>query len=247
MEANPGDGIAAAGKIENVLGYATASRFRHGDNPARWRGHLKTLLGGAPKEVEHHPALPFADAPAFMADLRARHSTSARALEFLILTAARTGEVIGARWSEINLKGKEWTVPAGRMKGGLEQRVPLCGRAVEILKALPYRGIHVFAHDNGHPMSNMAMLELLRGMNPGLTVHGFRSTFRDWAAERTNFPNHVVEKALAHKIPDKVEAAYRRGELFEKRAKLMKQWADFLAKPPVVDADVIDIATAARR
>ena len=234
-------------RIENVLGYATASRFRHGDNPARWRGHLKTLLGGAPKDVEHHPALPFADAPAFMADLRARHSTSARALEFLILTAARTGEVIGARWSEIDLKGKEWTVPAGRMKGGLEQRVPLCGRAVEILKALPYRGIHVFAHDNGHPMSNMAMLELLRGMNPGLTVHGFRSTFRDWAAERTNFPNHVVEKALAHKIPDKVEAAYRRGELFEKRAKLMKQWADFLAKPPVVDADVIDIATAARR
>jgi integrase len=234
-------------RIENVLGYATASRFRHGDNPARWRGHLKTLLGGAQKGVEHHPALSFVDAPAFMSDLRQRPSVSARALEFLILTAARTNEVIGAQWSEINLKSKEWTVPAGRMKGGFEHRIPLSDRSVEILSKLPRRGGYVFAGPNGRPLSNMAMLNLLQGKRPDLTVHGFRSTFRDWAAERTNYPNHVVEMALAHTIDDKVEAAYRRGDLFGKRGSLMKQWGVFLAKLSADGADVIDIATAARR
>jgi integrase len=233
-------------RIENVLGYATASKFRHGDNPARWRGHLKTLLGGAPKEVEHHAALPFLEAPDFMAELRKRDSTSARALEFLILTATRTKEVIGARWSEINLKGKEWTIPSGRMKAGVEHRVPLCDRAVEILKTLPHRGVHVFANGGGHSLSNMALLELLRGIRPGLTVHGFRSMFRDWCAERTNYPNHIAEKALAHKIPDKVEAAYRRGELFTKRTNMMKQWGAFLAKPlPASGATVTPLRTPA--
>ena len=228
-------------KIENVLGYATASRFRHGDNPARWRGHLKTLLGGAKKDVEHHPALAFLEMPIFLAELRQRQSTSARALEFLILTAARTNEVIGAHWSEINIKDKTWTVPSGRMKAGVEHRVPLSDRTIAIIKALPHRGPYVFAHDDGAQLSNMAMLQLLRGMSPGITTHGFRSSFRDWAAERTNYPNHVVEKALAHAVPDKVEAAYRRGELFEKRAKLMAQWSAFLAKPAPAGATVVPL------
>jgi len=233
-------------RIENVLGFATASRFRHGDNPARWRGHLKTLLGGAKKDVEHHPALPFLEAPAFMAELRERKSASARALELLILTAARTNEVIGARWSEIDTKHKVWTIPKERMKAGVEHRIPLTDRAVEILKALPHRGVYVFPGTNGHTLSNMAMLELLRGMRPGISVHGFRSVFRDWCAERTNYANHVVEKALAHKIPDKVEAAYRRGELFEKRRKLMEQWQRFLDRPlPATGATVTPLRTVA--
>jgi integrase len=229
-------------RIENVLGYATASKFRHGDNPARWRGHLKTLLGGAQKDVEHHAALPFLEAPAFMAELRSRDSTSARVLEFLILTAARTNEAIGATWNEIDTVGKTWTIPGARMKAKAEHKVPLTKRAVEILQAMPkpHRG-PIFRGGNGKSLSNMAMLEMLRGMRPGLTVHGFRSTFRDWASERTNFPNHVAEKALAHKVADKVEAAYRRGELFPKRAQMMKQWAAFLAKSTKT-ADVPDFA-----
>jgi integrase len=220
-------------RIEAVLGWATVSKFRTGDNPARWRNHLQTLLGGAQKANGHHAALPFNEAPAFMAELRARKSLSASALEFAVLTAARTGEVIGAHWSEINLKQNEWCIPAERMKAGREHRVPLSDRAVEILKAQKSRsGDFVFGSEvNGRPLSNMAMLELLRGMRPGTTVHGFRSVFRDWAAERTNFPNHVVEKALAHVVGDKVEAAYRRGDLFLKRRKLMEAWEGFLARP----------------
>jgi integrase len=232
-------------RIENVLGYATASRFRSGDNPARWRGHLKTLLGGAQKDVEHHAALPFIEAPSFMAELRKRNSTSARALQFLILTATRTGEVVGARWNEIDLKEKTWTIPAERMKTGVEHRVPLSNAAIEILSELPHRG-HVFAGTNGHGLSNMAMLELLRGMRPGLTVHGFRSSFADWAADRTNSPKHVRDKALAHKVSDKVEAAYRRTDLFEKRRRLMQQWAEFLAKPPIEETTANVTPTRAR-
>ena len=149
--------------------------------------------------------------------------------------------MIGAHWSEINLKDKTWTVPSGRMKAGVEHRVPLSDRTIAIIKALPHRGPYVFAHDDGAQLSNMAMLQLLRGMSPGITTHGFRSSFRDWAAERTNYPNHVVEKALAHAVPDKVEAAYRRGELFEKRAKLMAQWSAFLAKPAPAGATVVPL------
>jgi integrase len=220
------------GRIEAVLGYATVSKFRTGDNPARWRNHLQTLLGGTQRVVEHHAALPFDEAPAFMAELRGRKSLSAAALEFAILTAARTGEVIGARWSEIDLKHKTWTVSKERMKAKREHRVPLCDRAVEILKGMDRRGDFVFGSAvTGKPLSNMGMLELLRGMRPGLTVHGFRSGFRDWAAERTSFPREVAEMALAHTVADKVEAAYRRGDLFEKRRKLMQAWSDFLAKP----------------
>nr|WP_280642661.1 site-specific integrase [Methylocystis rosea] len=165
---------------------------------------------GKAKRVQHHPALPWRDIPAFMGELRERDSLSARALEFCILTAARTGEVIGARWPEIDLKAKEWTVPADRMKGGREHRIPLSDRAVEVLTALPrLKGeTHVFPGPRkGAGLSNMAMLELLRGMRPGLTVHGFRSAFKDWASEATNHPNIVSETALAHVVSDKVEAA----------------------------------------
>ena len=237
------------GRIEAVLGYATVSKFRSGDNPARWRNHLETLLGGTQKAVEHHAALPFVETSTFMAELRGRKSTSALALEFLILTAARTGEVIGARWSEIDFKQKTWAVPKERMKAKAAHRVPLTARAVEILKGLERCGDFVFGSAvTGKPLSNMALLELLRGMRPGVTTHGFRSSFRDWAAERTNFPRDVIEMALAHTIGNKVEAAYRRGDLFQKRRKLMEAWTAFLDKPlPAASgADVIHIAAVAR-
>jgi integrase len=227
-------------RIEHVFNYAIAGKLRTGDNPAR-REYLKALLGNIQKNVEHHPALPFVDAPAFMAELRKRDSVSARALEFTILTAARTGEAIGAVWDEIDLKKKLWTIPAERMKSDREHRVPLSDRAVDILKSLHHRGPHVFVNGSKRPLSNMAMLELLRGMAPGHTVHGFRSTFRDWAAERTGYPEAVVELCLAHKVADSVVAAYKRTDLFDRRARLMKQWADFLAKPRPASATVTPI------
>jgi integrase len=215
------------GRIEKVLGWATVRGFRSGDNPARWRGHLQELFAakGKIRPVNHHAALPYTDVPAFMADLRSRNSLSAGALEFTVLTAVRTGETIGATWDEIDFAAKVWTIPAARMKAGKAHRVPLSDRAAEILASLPREGEHIF------PLSNMAMLELLRGTRPGTTVHGFRSSFRDWAAERTSYPNHVAEAALAHTIGDKVEKAYRRGDLFEKRRRLMEAWAEYCAKP----------------
>jgi len=221
-------------RIATVLDYATAREFRTGDNPARWAGLLDTLLPARGKiaKVEHHAALPHAEIPAFMAELRGRQSTSARALEFVILTGVRTSEAIGATWDELNLKGKTWTIPAGRMKSGREHRVPLCNRAIAILKAMPRNGASVFAGISGQPLSNMAMLELLRGMRPGLTVHGFRSTFRDWAAEKTSYPEFICEMALAHAVGDAVVKAYKRSDVISKRRELMKRWADYCAKPP---------------
>jgi integrase len=215
------------GRIERVLSWAKGRGLRAGENPARWAGHLDEMLASPSKiaAVRHHPALPYAEIPAFMAELRERDSLSARALEFTILTTARTSEVIGgATRDEIDLKAKTWTIPAERMKAGREHKVPLCERAVEILQSLDQRSKKLF------PLSNMAMAELLKGMRPGVTVHGFRSTFRDWAAETTNYPNHVVEQALAHAIGDKVEKAYRRGDLFTKRTKLMISWAQYCGK-----------------
>jgi integrase len=226
------------GRIEKVLGWATVRGFRSEDNPARWRGHLQELFAakGKVRPVEHHAALSFTDVPAFMAALRSRNSLSARALEFTILTAVRTGETIGAMWGEIDFAAKTWTIPAARMKAGKAHKVPLSDRAAEILASLPREGEHIF------PLSNMAMLELLRGMRPGTTVHGFRSTFRDWAAERTSYPNHVAEAALAHTIGDKVEKAYRRGDLFEKRRRLMADWATWCSRPVPTGATVTSIA-----
>jgi integrase len=225
------------GRIENVLDWATVRGQRSGDNPARWKGHLAGVLpapGGVARRI-HFSALPWARIAAFMAELRTRDGIAARALEFTILTAARTGEVVGARWSEIDLKTHTWIIPAARMKSRREHRVPLSARTVEILSGL-YRedgNSHVFiGARTGAALGNMAMPDVLQQMDQcDVTVHGFRSTFRDWAAEATAHPNHVVEQALAHTIGNAVEAAYRRGDLFEKRRHLMNDWAQFCGRP----------------
>ena len=222
------------GRIEAVLDWATVRGYRQGDNPARWRGHLDKLLPAPAmvRKVKHHAALPYDELPEFMAALRTQDGVSARALEFLILTAARTGEVIGARPGE--LKDKVWTVPAGRMKGGAEHRVPLSAPALALVETMKKEQGAEFLFPGSKrdkPLSNMALLALLDRMDrANLTAHGFRSTFRDWAAERTNYPREVVEMALAHAIGNKVEAAYRRGDLFEKRRSLMAEWAKYCAR-----------------
>lgn len=219
------------GRIESVLDYARARGLRTGENPARWKGRLDKLLPAPSKvkKVRHHPALPYAKMRPFMTKL-ARHSgASARCLEFTIATACRTGEVIAAEWSEIDWKAKTWTIPASRMKAGREHRVPLSAAALRALKA--QRGkddVYVFPSPDAERehLSAWAMLELLKDMDRGdITVHGFRSSFRDWAAETTSFPPDVCEMALAHSIKSETEAAYRRGDLFEKRRQLMSAWA----------------------
>jgi len=222
------------GRIESVLDWARVHGYRSGENPARWKGNLDHLLPARSKvrPVQHHPALSYPEIPAFMADLRQCPDGAARALEFTILTAARTNETIGATRAEIDTREKAWKVPGARMKSGRDHRVPLSKRALAILDvtsssdakdAFLFEGRKI-----GRPLSNMAMLKLLERMGRSdLTVHGFRSSFRDWAAERTNFPNEVVEMALAHAVEDKTEAAYRRGDLFEKRRRLMDAWAEF--------------------
>jgi integrase len=220
------------GRIERVLDWAKVREYRQGENPARWRGHLKGALPLLPKgkRVQHHPALHYGELPRFLAELCDRDGVSARALEFLILTATRTGEAIGARWDEIDFSESTWTVSSARMKAGKEHRVPLSERAIEVLEKLPREDVDDFVFigaRGGQGLSNMAMLELLHGMRPGLTVHGFRSTFRDWCAEKTNYQNHIVEMALAHTIGDAVEKAYRRGDLFDKRRRLMADWARY--------------------
>ncbi len=224
------------GRIEAILDWAKARGLREGENPARWRGHLDKLLPARSKvrRVEHHAALPFDDLPAFMGRLSKQEGMAARALAFTILTAARTGETIGAKWGEIDLAAKAWTIPADRMKAGKEHRVPLAPAAVAILEQAAERreNDYVFPGARGAGLSNMALLVLLRRMGRGdLTTHGFRSTFRDWAAERTGFPREVAEQALAHALSDKVEAAYRRGDLFDKRRKLMEPWARACSQP----------------
>jgi integrase len=220
------------GRIEKVLGWAQVRGFRTGDNPARWRGHLEELFA-AKGRAKHHDALPYAELPVFLAELGQVDQGVARALEFLILTAARSGEVLGAAWDEIDFAAKTWTIPAERMKAGKAHKVPLSDRAVEILRSLPRTDARVF------PGYAKGMLRLLKDLRPDATVHGFRSTFRDWAAERTNFPREVCEMALAHAIPDAVEAAYRRGDLFEKRRRLMADWATWCSRPVPTGATVM--------
>jgi integrase len=216
-------------RIEAVLAWATASGFRKGDNPARWRGNLDAVLAkpGKVAKVKHHRALSIDALPDFFTALRGRDGIAPRALEFLILTAARSGEVRGASWDEID--GNVWTVPAERMKAGKEHRVPLSPRAVELLEGLPrMAGTDlVFPAARGDQLSDMALSAVMRRMEVDAVPHGFRSTFRDWASERTNYPRDVAEMALAHTIGDKVEAAYRRGDLFTKRTKMMSDWAKF--------------------
>ncbi len=227
--------VRLRGRIELVLDWATARGLRDGLNPARWRGHLDKLLPKPSKvnKREHHSALPVADVGAFMVELRAAEGMGARALEFAILTAARSGEVRGATWAEIDRDAAIWTVPAGRMKAGKEHRVPLSAEALALLDALPRMGGTdlVFPAPRGGVLSDMTLAAVLRRMGVPAVPHGFRSTFRDWAAERTNYPRDVAEMALAHAIGDKVEAAYRRGDLFDKRARMMADWAKFLARP----------------
>ncbi len=226
------------GRIERVLDAARAKGLRTGDNPARWRGHLKELLAKPSKLARgHHAAIHYDDMPAFMADLRQRKSVSAHALEFTILTAARTGETIGARWSEIDLDRALWIIPRERMKAAAEHHVPLSSRTIEILRAMGVAGMapEAFVFPGGkrnHPLSAMAMLECLRDLRgKGTTVHGFRSSFRDWAGDKTAFPRDLAESALAHVIGNKAEAAYRRSDALEKRRKLMAAWQNFLAAP----------------
>jgi len=232
------------GRIESILDWATARGYRQGENPARWRGHLENLLPSRSKvrRVKHHAALPYVEIGGFLAEVRRQDGIAARALEFAILTAARTGEVIGARWSEVNTANRLWTIPADRMKGGREHRIPLSDAALAIVEQMAAIRCGEFVFPGAkakRPLSNMAFLMLLRRMNRGdLTAHGFRSTFRDWAAERTGFPAEVAEMALAHAVGDKVEAAYRRGDLFQKRRQLSDAWAKFCVTPASTGAVV---------
>jgi integrase len=223
------------GRIEAVLDWARARGFRDGENPARWRGHLSNLLPARSKvrAVKHHAALPYAETGAFMTDLRTREGVAADALEFLILTAARTGEVIAGRWPEIDFAARMWTVPAARMKSGREHRVPLTAAAIAILRRLRGQDEQFLFPGTkpGQGLSNMALLKVLERMGRGdLTAHGFRATFKTWATERTNFPRELVEAALAHVLDDKTEAAYQRGDMLEKRRRLMDAWVEFCAK-----------------
>lgn len=220
------------GRMESVLDWAAFRGYRTGENPARWKGHLEHELPARSKvaKVQHHKALPYAKIGAFMAELRRCEGTGARALEFAILTAARSGEVRGATWGEIDLAGRLWTIPAGRMKAGREHRVPLSAGAVALLEALPrFEGsTYVFPAHRGGQLSDMALTAVLRRMGRGdITQHGFRSTFRDWAGETTAYPREVCEHALAHRLADGVEAAYQRGDLLTKRARLMADWGRY--------------------
>lgn len=220
------------GRVESILDWATVSKFRHGENPARWRGHLDNLLANPNKvaPVRNHPALPWREAGAFMVALRLCEGMSARALEFAILTAARSGEVRGAVWEEVDVDARLWIVPAERMKAGKEHRVPLSDAALALLNALPRRYELLFPGMKDRPLSDMSLTAVLRRMQrTDITVHGFRSTFRDWCAEAAGnaFTREVCEHALAHSLPDRVEAAYRRGDLLDKRIALMQAWADF--------------------
>lgn len=220
------------GRIERILSAAKVLGLRTGDNPAAWRGHLDQLLPKATALSRgHHAALPYADLPSFLADLRTRPAVSARALELLILTAARTSEITNARWAEIDLESAVWRIPADRMKAGRPHEIPLTSAALAVLEQMRPLGDGVFVFPGSRPsrgMSNMAMAVLLRRMGrTGVTVHGFRSTFREWAGETTAFPREVIEHALAHQLANKAEAAYQRGTLWPKRLALMEAWSDY--------------------
>jgi integrase len=219
------------GRIEKVLDFAKARGMRSGENTARWRGHLDALLPKRAKLTRgHHKAMPFDKVPDFLTQVRQRKGISARALEFCILSAARTGEVLGARWDEIDFGNKIWTVPAHRMKAGNEHRVPLPVRAMQILEEMKKARVSEFVFPGtkrDQPLSGMAFEKLLRRAKVDATVHGFRSSFQDWCGERTDYPREVAEAALAHVAGDATERAYRRGDALEKRRKLMEAWSKF--------------------
>jgi integrase len=220
------------GRIEAVLDWATVHGYREGDNPAAWSGRLEHLLPGDGQTVEHFASMPYTAVPAFLEALRGREGISLRALEFLVLTATRTSEAINATWDEIDLAKKLWVIPASRMKGGAEHHVPLSDRAVELLQALPREAGSPWVFPSGRtgkPLSNMALLVIMRRMAPDYVPHGFRSSFAVWGGERTNFSHEIREAALAHKVPSAVERAYKRTTFFDRRRQLMDQWARFCA------------------
>ncbi|KQW61802.1 tyrosine-type recombinase/integrase [Variovorax sp. Root411] len=227
------------GRIESVLDWSAVRKYRSGDNPARWKGHLDKVLPAPTKiqKVKHHRAVPIDDMSVFMTDLRERTGTSARALEFVILTAARSGEVRGAVWSEFDMDAKIWNVPAGRMKAGREHRVPLSNAAVSLLEALPRtKGTDlVFPGTKNKALSDMSLTAVMRRMEVDAVPHGFRSTFRDWVGDRTTYPRDLAEMALAHVIENKTEEAYRRSDALERRREMMNAWGGFLNPRPPVD------------
>jgi integrase len=230
--AKPETASRLRGRIEAILDWATARGYRSGENPARWKGHLQNLLAARAKvaAVKHHDALPYAELPSFMAQLRALPGIDARALEFAILTAARSGEMLGAKWSEIDFAGM-WTVPRERMKGHREHRVPLSDRAIAILEGLPREGELIF------PLSRHMLRRSLMRIRTDCTVHGFRSTFRDWGSEQTSYPTELLELTLAHVTSSKTELAYRRGDMLEKRRRLMDDWATYCAGATAAEGD----------
>jgi integrase len=236
------------GRIETVLDAAKARGYREGENPARWRGHIAQILPARSRLTRgHHKAMPYEAVPAFVAQLRERDAMAALALEFVILTAARTSEALGATWDEVDLAKANWTIPAARMKARKDHRVPLSPRAVEILKTIePMGKPNLFPAVKGGKLSTMAMAMLLRRMKQESTVHGFRSAFRDWSAECTGYAHEVCEMALAHVIGNKSEAAYRRGDMFEKRRRLMTDWAEYCAQPSALAGSVVPIRKADR-
>jgi integrase len=237
------------GRLENVLSWATVRGYRSGENPARWKGHLSELLAKPSKlsKVEHHAALPYQEISAFMQDLRTHEGIGAAALEFAILTAARSGEVRGATWAEFDLADRKWTIPADRMKAEREHVVPLSDAAIAIVRRMQKSRVsdYVFpGAKDAKPLSDMSLTAVMRRMERNdLTAHGFRSTFRDWAAEATAYPAEMAEMALAHAIGNKVEAAYRRGNMFEKRVRMMNDWAKWCAKP-LKSGDVVPLRAA---
>ena len=236
--AKPETASRVRGRIETVLDAAKARGYRNGENPARWRGHIAQILPGRTRLSRgHHKAMPYSDVPSLLTSLGTRRATAALALEFTILTAARSSEVLQAVWAEIDLVKAVWTIPAARMKAGREHRVPLSQRSVAILETLqPLSDDWVFSGAKGGALSSMAMAMLLRRMEVDTTVHGFRSSFRDWSAESTGYAHVVCEMALAHAIGNKAEAAYRRGDLFEKRRQLMADWATYCSYASAADA-----------
>jgi integrase len=237
------------GRVEAVLDYAKARRWRQGENPARWRGHLDQLLPKRSKvqRVAHYNALPWREIGAFMQRLRQNSSVSARCLELLILTATRSGEVRGARWNEIDLEHKVWTIPEQRIKAGREHRVPLSEPAMAVLREMALLGAKGFVFPGLKAASALSDMALTRAVHVaggnGATVHGFRSTFRDWCAETTNYPRELAEAALAHALRDKTEAAYQRGDLLEKRRRLMADWASFCGRA-IVAGEVMTLHAA---
>jgi len=231
-------------RIESVLDWATARKYRSGENPARWKGHLDKLLPKPSKlkNVKHHPALSYRQIGSFMTNLREVNTNAARALELQILTATRPGEVVGAKWDEFDLENSRWIIPAERMKANKEHEIPLSIQTVTVLKKIPQLTDFVFPGvSNDKHMTTAAGMKLLKELQPGITAHGFRSTFRDWAGESTPHPREVIEHALAHQLKDKVEAAYARGTLLKKRQCLMTDWADFCDRESTSEATVTPI------